>query len=420
MDLCAIGRGASGVAMEQVLVTGFPGFLAERLVARCQRERGKVFWHFVVLQEEVAGASRKLQALGLPLSECALYPGDVTKPDLGLSTEDADTLRQSVERCFHFAALDDLTASPALSDAVNVWGARRVIAFLKQCPNLRKFNFVSTCYVSGLIEGDVREDELVSPPGFRNEYERTKYEAEAVVRESMGELPTTIFRPAAVVGDSQTGDTSKFDGPYTLILFFRWAHRLSYWMPNLGFGDAHFNCVPVDFVTEVLARVGFSEHYPGATLHVADPVPPTTSEAFALIYQQITGRTCIELKDATKRLVLRVLRYFPVDLVTGIPAQTLDYFEHRGNYATRNLENACEEFDIAIPKWSEFYKPVIKFALTEDRHMPNAAVVREFKAWCMGFRLIYAALGLLLIFAPRFVTGVVTLLDDQAVAADLM
>ena len=32
-----------------------------------------------------------------------------------------------------------------------------------------------------------------------------------------GGMPTSVYRPAIVVGDSHTGDTQKFDGPYFLL-----------------------------------------------------------------------------------------------------------------------------------------------------------------------------------------------------------
>ena len=35
-------------------------------------------------------------------------------------------------------------------------------------------------------------------------------------------LPATIYRPAIVVGDSTTGETQKYDGPYVIL---RWLLR---------------------------------------------------------------------------------------------------------------------------------------------------------------------------------------------------
>ncbi len=406
--------------MVHVLLTGFPGFLAERLIRRCQEAGDEIFWHLIVLPEQLALATHTLRDLNLTVSDYAIYPGDITRPDLGLPGQDAQKLQRLTERCFHLAALYDLTAPAAASAAVNVRGTRRVLEFLTRCPQLTKFNYVSTCYISGTLEGDILEDELPEPLEFRNEYERTKHEAEKLVRAYLDKIPTTIFRPSVVVGDSQTGETSKFDGPYVLIRFLRWARHLFSWMPNFGFETTRFNCIPVDFATDLLRDVGFSDEFVGKTLQVADPKPPTTSDSYRVIYRQTTGRRCYNIPDWAKRFVLWLLHRFPFDLMTGIPAESLDYFSHRGLYGTANLEAACQRFDIEIPKWTSFYKPVIRFALTEQRHAPNSGVIREFKRWCFAFRFIYPVVGILFLVAPALVTGFLTMFDEDKAAIALV
>jgi thioester reductase-like protein len=67
----------------------------------------------------------------------------------------------------------------------------------------------------------IREDELQHDAGFRNHYEESKYLAELSVERLKAELPVTIHRPAVVVGDSQTGETAKYDGIYYLIHYLR-------------------------------------------------------------------------------------------------------------------------------------------------------------------------------------------------------
>lgn len=401
--------------MEHVLLTGFPGFLAESLIRRCRDAQPDVFWHLIVLPGEVGVASRKLRELGLGASDYTIMPGDITRPDLDLSPTDAKELQEIVERCFHMAALYDLTAPADASDLVNVQGTRRVAEFLLRCPKLRTLNYISTCYVAGTLEGTIAEDALPEPPGFRNEYERTKYEAEKVVREYADRVPTTIFRPAVVIGDSQTGETAKFDGPYVIIGFFRWARHVVRWMPNLGFESSWLNTVPVDFVTRVLTDAGFSDDFVGRTIQVADPEPPTTAESYETIYHQITGRRCYRLDDRIKKLVLWSLQRFPVDLITGISAQAIDYFGHRGRFQTDNLRDVCRRFGIDLPDWREVYKPVIKFAMTQERQAPNASVQQEFRRWCFAFRFIYAFMIVIFLTAPGLVPGFVSVLDDQAV-----
>jgi len=106
---------------------------------------------------------------------------------------------------------------------VNVEGTRHMLDFADGCSSLRRFQYVSTCYVSGRYAGIFRETDLSKGQTFNNFYEETKYLAEVEVQEQMRQgLPATIYRPAIVVGDSRTGDTQKYDGPYFAI---RWLLR---------------------------------------------------------------------------------------------------------------------------------------------------------------------------------------------------
>ena len=85
---------------------------------------------------------------------------------------------------------------------------------LRAAKSLERLAYVSTAYVAGKRTGVVYEHELVMGQDFKNHYESTKFQAEVWVREQLDQVPTTILRPAIVVGDSRTGETEKFDGPY--------------------------------------------------------------------------------------------------------------------------------------------------------------------------------------------------------------
>ena len=100
---------------------------------------------------------------------------------------------------------------------VNVGGTRNVIDLARSLPHLKQFHHVSTCYVAGKREGVILETELRHDAGYRNFYEESKYLAELEVDSAKVDLPVTIHRPAVVCGDSQTGETGKYDGVYYLI-----------------------------------------------------------------------------------------------------------------------------------------------------------------------------------------------------------
>jgi len=83
----------------------------------------------------------------------------------------------------------------------------------------------------------------------------------------MGEgLSATIYRPATVVGDSRTGETDKYDGPYYLLgLLLAQPRWLSVTLLPPGGRRAEFDVVPRDFVVDAIAHrlVAYVRDNPG-------------------------------------------------------------------------------------------------------------------------------------------------------------
>ena len=80
---------------------------------------------------------------------------------------------------------------------------------------LRRVAHVSTAFVAGRHSGTFGEEDFSRGQGFNNSYERSKWEAERLVRRHDGLLPVQVFRPSIVVGDELTGWTSSFNVIYT-------------------------------------------------------------------------------------------------------------------------------------------------------------------------------------------------------------
>jgi thioester reductase-like protein len=196
---------------------------------------------------------------------------------------------------------------------------------------LRRYHYVSTCYVAGKRTGLIREDELRHEAGFRNFYEETKYLAEVEVEALKRELPVTIHRPAVVCGDSRTGETAKYDGVYYLIQYLRMGPRLLS-LANIGNDDVRLNIVPVDFVVEALATLAGDERASGATVQLADPAPLTTRELFDTIAGVMTGhgsRLTIPAPLVHTSLTLPLS-----DVLTKLPHSGVPYFFIRQTYDT--------------------------------------------------------------------------------------
>jgi len=172
---------------------------------------------------------------------------------------------------------------------VNVDGTGNIVELCAAAERLERLAYVSTAYVAGLRTGIVYEHELALGQGFKNHYESTKFQAELWVREWMDRVPTTILRPAIVVGDSATGETQKFDGPYYLLRVVAEANRRGQPIPNFGRAEAPFNVVPVDFVVAAIAVAATDDAAAGETLHLVDPDPLTAAELTRVLATEYTG-----------------------------------------------------------------------------------------------------------------------------------
>ena len=241
---------------ETIFLTGFPGFIASRLLRRLAREGGRFLLLVQPSFAERAQTEMKIIAeqSGRSISDFALLPGDITAPNLGMSPVDLEITRAESTVLFHLAAIYDLAVARDTALLVNLEGTRNVNEFARSLPRLRHYHYVSTCYVAGKRTGRILETELQHEAGFRNYYEETKYLAELEVEALKSELPLTIHRPAVVCGDSHSGETAKYDGIYYLIHYLlKWPAVLSAF--NIGNSEVSLNLVPVDFVVEAISTL---------------------------------------------------------------------------------------------------------------------------------------------------------------------
>src|SRR6476620_6557589 len=116
---------------ETIFITGFPGFLATRLVKRLAGENAR----FVLLtQPPLLDAAREtvsgiVQDIGVATENFKVLPGDITEPNLGIPPPEAEVLRLEITSIFHLAAIYDLAVDCAVASHVNVEGTLNVNQF---------------------------------------------------------------------------------------------------------------------------------------------------------------------------------------------------------------------------------------------------------------------------------------------------
>jgi thioester reductase-like protein len=345
---------------ETVFLTGFPGFIAERLVERLARHDTQFFLlvqpQFV---EKATGAIERLAELtGTPLENFALIEGDITEANLGVSEDDLQTIRDETTSVFHLAAAYDLAVDKQTAYRVNLEGTRNVNELCRSLPNLRRYNYISTCYVAGKRNGRILETDLEHGAGFRNYYEETKYLAELEVEKLKSELPLTIFRPSVVVGDSQTGETAKYDGIYYLIQYLRKAPGLLRFV-NVGNKDVSLNLVPVDFVVNGIAALASDENAVGKTIALADPAPLKTAELFDVITEQLSKKRSVITPPAWMIEKSLMLPFSPP--LTGLPHPAVPYFFLSQTYDTSQASQLLAAYDLSCPNFRDYASNLIGF-----------------------------------------------------------
>ena len=223
----------------KVLVTGGTGFTGKALVRR-----------LLDLGHEVVAFDSKE---GLKTQELRDWGARVI---LG-SVTDKEAVRRAMdgaEVVHHVAAaFREMNVPDSYYHEVNVGGTLNVLEAARE-QGVRKLVYCSTCGVHGNVDHPPGgEDAPIRPADY---YQRTKYEAEPVVRSYQEKgLPTVILRPAAIYGP---GDPERF------LMIYRRVARGTF--PMFGDGRTFYHPLYIDnlvdaFVLAMRDGAGDGEAY---------------------------------------------------------------------------------------------------------------------------------------------------------------
>jgi thioester reductase-like protein len=359
-----------------ILMTGFPGFLGSALLPRLLSRDPDVRAWCLVQPQHVELAEQRIEEMSRQhphtRDRVHVLTGDLTAADLGLDAAALSTLA-AVSEVWHLAAVYDLAVGEEMARRVNVEGTGRVLDLCRTLPGLRRLHYVSTCYVSGRYAGEFGEDVLDEGQEFRNHYEETKFEAELAVRKAMADgLPATIYRPGIVVGDSTTGETQKYDGPYFLARFLQRQARLAV-VPALGDVDRVRVClVPRDFVVEAMDRLAATEASLGRTYALTDPHPPTVRQLVDLFSTRLGRRVLwVRLPVGVTRTIVGTVP--GMEWLLGLPAEALEYFASPTTYATTNTDADLSGSGVACPPFASYADRLLDYML-EHPEVGSAAM----------------------------------------------
>lgn len=360
-----------------VLLTGATGFLGMEILARYLERSDRTVYALVRAGDRDAADARLRSTIRTLFGRGDAHrerveavPGDIEAPALGLGRRGSDALAEQVTDVVHCAATVSFSLPLEDSRKINVEGTRRVLTFADLCQRrggLRRFSYISTAYVAGAHTGEFSEDQLEIGQSFRNSYERSKFEAERMVRQHRDRLPIQIFRPSIIVGERASGWTPSFNVLY--------APLRAYALGKLPAVPARLSSpvdvVPVDYVADAVFELASREDDEDETYHlVAGGRATTVGRLIELsqdyldrrpplvlpprLYERLIHPLLVRVSDGTTRRTLEQMRFF------------FPYFSMRVIYRDRLARSRLEPVGIRVPPIERYYGRLLDYAFRAE------------------------------------------------------
>ena len=349
-------------------ITGGTGFIGRFFIEKLKEREGDIY----VLTR--SGSRDKFEALQQRLGDAGdrLIPveGDLRQPLLGLDEATIADLKGNIRHFCHLAAIYDLSASAEDQIKTNIDGTRNAIQLAKAL-DAGCFEHVSSIAAGGLYEGTFREDMFEEAENLENPYFATKHDSEGIVRNEC-EVPFRIYRPAMVVGHSQTGEIDKIDGAY---YFFKSLQKLRKvlppWYPLVGIEGGKFNIVPVDYVVDAMDHIVHQDDLEGRCFHLTDPEHHSMGNLMNIFADaghapRFSMRLDTRMFGFIPRFVRETLAGLPpvkriistllADM--GLPESVTMFMNYPTRYDNRDTERALKGSGIKCPELRD-YAPVI-------------------------------------------------------------
>lgn len=360
-----------------VLLTGATGFVGMELLMRYLEQTDRTVLALVRAEDHRAARQRIAAVLRMMLGDAEAHrdrvipiPGDIERDGLDLGDADRERITARTGEIVHCAATVSFTSSWAQSRRINVDGTRHVLGLAKQCAArgvLRRFAYVSTAYVAGRHPGEFGEDDLDVGQRFRNPYERSKYEAEQLVRADAPQLPAvSIFRPSIIVGESATGWTPAFNVLYVPLRAFA-QHRLRVLPAD---PSAPVDVVPVDHVADAIMHVARRGESGVNTYHlVAGERASTVAELVELSAHRLRRRPPPLVPAAAYRAAYPLLlagagRRRRAALRRTAPF--LPYYTMRVRYRREHAAEVLDPAGLRPPQLDTYYHRLLDWALATN------------------------------------------------------
>ncbi|WP_231878971.1 non-ribosomal peptide synthetase [Collimonas arenae] len=261
---------------KRVFLTGASGFVGSHLLAALLRNTAaSVICHVRADNAQAARvrlqrtlAERQLGSIWDD-SRIEVMAGDLGAPQLGLSADAAQTIRDDCDAIYHCAAQVDFLHPYASLKAANVDSVVTLLDWSAQ-GRPKNMHYISTLAVidPGTSCGLVTErSPLASWNGLLDGYSQSKWVGDALAREAQARgLPVTIYRLGAVTGDHTHAICNAVD------LIWRVAHLYAELeaIPDM---DLPLNLTPVDDVARAILGLAGQRAAQGQVYHLMGQAP---------------------------------------------------------------------------------------------------------------------------------------------------
>lgn len=315
----------------KILITGGSGFIGKPLVLDLLSHNHEIY---LLARSKSINAVNKT-FIGHPIF---FFEGNIEDPEVVLGTENKEKL-QEIDCLIHLAALYDLTAKPDVSYRANVLGTQNILNLAKRMRKLRFFHYFSTYAVNPNKEGIVFENDLCdNKERLSDFYSKTKNQAEHIVRaKQLPGINVIIHRPGIIIGDSNTGEMEKKDGPY---YFFDFIERLKStnlaqklpFLPLPLHESSRLNVLPVDIL------VGWSSEI------IRNPKNHKLRCYHLVPKEEISTLSFLKESMELMKLPLKIIPLsflWPFSIIfpfLKIPKETIFYLQQQAIFNRSNLE----------------------------------------------------------------------------------
>lgn len=245
-----------------IFITGATGYLGSYVVTGLLRGHRERLALLVRAQHALQARERLWRSLQLHMDfaefrahldeRVDIYLGDITEKQLGLNAHAYQRLTEATQSIIHIAASLNRKSDKACFNT-NLRGSLEVLLLAQKAHaahGLRRFSDVSTTAVSGARKSEVvYEDSAID--WSRSDYDpyaRTKKFAEHMLHELLPDVPSLVFRPSIVLGDSRIPATTQFDMVRAFVMLAR--------LPVLPFDPKwHLDIVPADYVGKAIVEL---------------------------------------------------------------------------------------------------------------------------------------------------------------------